>query len=164
LGRQVQCVCEWGAGRGQVKALLESGEIVLRGDLRRRVLAAEIAGLEVVGGALRMRVGEAADGALAAALAGCVTEDGGAAAMVIGVAADERGIDAALVAHGRVRPGCPLWIVHGKGRGAAVGERVVRARLRAAGFMDSKVAAVSDTLTATRFARAKGTGADQEFS
>jgi hypothetical protein len=48
----------------------------------------------------------------------------------------------------------PLWIVHGKGR-SAFGDNAVRAVMRAGGWIDSKVCAVSETLSATRYGRRK---------
>jgi hypothetical protein len=45
----------------------------------------------------------------------------------------------------------PLWIIYPKGAASAVKEPVVRGLLRSQGFIDTKVAAVSATLTALRF-------------
>lgn len=51
-----------------------------------------------------------------------------------------------------------VWIVHGKGReSTAPGDNVVRAVLRAAGWRDTKVSAISDTWSATRYSPAKVT-------
>jgi|SRR5271170_1847315 len=45
----------------------------------------------------------------------------------------------------------PLWIIYAKGSKAEIGEAVVRAELRGRGFIDTKVASVSERLTALRF-------------
>jgi len=45
----------------------------------------------------------------------------------------------------------PVWIVYTKGRGAPLGERAARAIMRGHGFVDTKVAGVSERLTALRF-------------
>jgi hypothetical protein len=42
MGREAECDCEWGEDRATVKALLESGELILRGEMRRKVLFAAI--------------------------------------------------------------------------------------------------------------------------
>jgi hypothetical protein len=44
----------------------------------------------------------------------------------------------------------PTWIVYLKGRNAPLGEAVVRESMRQLGFIDTKVAAVSDRLTALK--------------
>jgi hypothetical protein len=45
----------------------------------------------------------------------------------------------------------PAWAVYQKGRAAPLGERGVRDFMRRSGFIDTKVAAVSERLTAPRF-------------
>jgi hypothetical protein len=45
----------------------------------------------------------------------------------------------------------PIWFIYPKGKGHALGENDVRAAGLAAGIVDTKVAAVSATLTALRF-------------
>ncbi len=47
----------------------------------------------------------------------------------------------------------PVWIVHGKGKAAVFGDNAVRAAMRAEGWIDIKVSAVSETLSATRYRR-----------
>ncbi len=50
----------------------------------------------------------------------------------------------------------PVWIVHGKGRAStAPGDAAVRTVMRAAGYRDTKVSAVADTWSATRYSPAK---------
>lgn len=51
-----------------------------------------------------------------------------------------------------------VWIVHGKGReSTAPGDDTVRAVLRSAGWHDTKVSAIGDTWSATRYSPAKAT-------
>lgn len=47
----------------------------------------------------------------------------------------------------------PIWFIYPKGRGHALNENDVRSTGLAAGIVDTKVAAVSSTLTALRFVR-----------
>jgi hypothetical protein len=51
--------------------------------------------------------------------------------------------------------GSQIWIIHGKGRETAFGEARVRQGMRSGGFVDSKVAAVSQGLTANRYSKKK---------
>jgi hypothetical protein len=54
--------------------------------------------------------------------------------------------------------GSHVWIVHGKGRAStAPGDNAVRAVLRPAGWRDTKVSAVADEWSATRYSPAKAT-------
>lgn len=50
-----------------------------------------------------------------------------------------------------LEPGGALWIFHPKGRGASPGESAVRAAGIAAGLVDNKISAYTDSHTATRF-------------
>lgn len=52
--------------------------------------------------------------------------------------------------------GVPMWVVYTKGARAPLGETAVRALLRERGLVDLKVASVSGTLTALKFARTAG--------
>jgi hypothetical protein len=45
----------------------------------------------------------------------------------------------------------PVWIIHGKGKAAVLGDNAVRRVMRDAGFIDTKACAVSDVLSATRY-------------
>jgi hypothetical protein len=49
----------------------------------------------------------------------------------------------------------PIWFIYPKGRGHALTENDVRATALAAGIVDTKVCAVSPTLTGLRFVRRK---------
>jgi hypothetical protein len=50
----------------------------------------------------------------------------------------------------------PVWIVHGKGRAtSAPGDAAVRLVMRAAGYRDTKVSAIADEWSATRYSPAR---------
>ena len=51
--------------------------------------------------------------------------------------------------------GVPIWFIYPKGPGHALNEKIVRSTALAAGIVDTKVAAVSSTLTALRFVKRK---------
>ena len=105
-----------------------------------------------VGGSARAYViGAIADAELAAALEGRVTTQPDAAALSVAVVLDLQTLDAALKAHARLDQ--PIWLVYPKGRDSTLPDSAVRERVRGAGYVDSKSTAVSDRLTATRFAR-----------
>jgi hypothetical protein len=87
---------------------------------------------------------------LIAALAGH-TADAARARLSLALIRDAAELDVALTAHAALKAGSPIWIVHGKGPAAAFGEALVRSHMRARGFRDTKVSAVSSTLTATRY-------------
>jgi hypothetical protein len=42
MGREATCNCNWAGNTAEVKALLETGEIILRGGMRRRIPFSEI--------------------------------------------------------------------------------------------------------------------------
>jgi hypothetical protein len=54
-----------------------------------------------------------------------------------------------------LRHGVPIWFIYPKGPGHGLNENVVRSTALAAGIVDTKVAAVSSTLTALRFVKRK---------
>jgi len=51
--------------------------------------------------------------------------------------------------------GVPLWVIYPKGKGHQIDESTVRASVKAQGMTDTKVAAVSSSLTALRFNKRK---------
>ncbi|KAA6459223.1 DUF3052 family protein [Acidobacteria bacterium AB60] len=55
----------------------------------------------------------------------------------------------------QIEAGVPIWFIYPKGKGSALGENQIRAKALAAGMVDTKVAAVSATLTALRFVKRK---------
>jgi hypothetical protein len=105
-----------------------------------------------VGPASKVRlIGPLDDSALQAALAGSIAQDDEPASQGLAVVADEATLERALAIHAATLPDKPIWVIHGKGPGATYGESAVRRHMRAAGYMDSKVSAVSDALSATRY-------------
>ena len=57
MGREARCPCRWAGGEGEVKALLETDVLVLRGALRRNIPRSDISRARVVGDALRLTAG-----------------------------------------------------------------------------------------------------------
>lgn len=86
---------------------------------------------------------------LAVALAGCEAAGPEGAALVVAVLTGPDDLRAALDA-GQAT-GLRVWCVHGRGKGAAVGDAAVRAAFRAAGWADIKASAVSDGFSATLY-------------
>lgn len=100
-------------------------------------------------------LGSVQDPALASALHGAVTPDAAQARQwlaVLMVPADLQGLLHALQAL-QAEPAPAVWAVYRKGPAALPGDAQVRQALRGAGYRDHKTSAVSDTLTATRYAR-----------
>ncbi len=191
MGLEAQCACRWDGGAGMVKALLETRELILRGDLKRTLPIAGLSEIRVEGDELRFRAGAEAwalvlgavparrwasklttppptlahklgigadarvrvigpveDAALIQALAGRVAAANEAAGLSIAVVRDAAALRHALERHD---PQGPLWLVYAKGPTSPFGEAAVRDLMRAAGYIDVKVSAVSDRLSATRF-------------
>lgn len=196
MGLEASCACRWPGGIGEVKALLESRELILRGALRRRLAVATLTVIGIEGESLcfesggeaialdlgaeraalwqrklttpppslasklgigpeakALVIGAVTDAALAAALDGAVAEDPMSARSSLAVVTSEAALSAAVEVHAALPAGAPIWIVYGKGRQAVLGEAAVRGYMRAHGYIDSKVSAVSETLSATRFTR-----------
>jgi hypothetical protein len=113
-------------------------------------------------GRLAILVGVPDDPALQVALRGCTTDQPDQASMVVARVHNDSEAMHGVRTHALLRPGRPIWVVHDKGRGAVYGEAAVRSAMRAAGFTDTKVAAVSDWLTATRYVmRQEGSAEDK---
>ena len=198
MGREARCPCRWSGGAGEVKALLESDVLVLRGALRRKVSRKDISRARVLGEALELTVAgeqlalslgaevaarwlqalQRAPASLAQklglvpgrrvhlvgpvespevqrALEDSVRGPVRRAEVVLAQVRDEAGTVRAAEVHARAPAGVPLWVVYAKGRGSPFGEGPVRALLRARGLMDTKVASVSETLTASRYLRSE---------
>ncbi|TWB16767.1 hypothetical protein FBZ89_113177 [Nitrospirillum amazonense] len=199
MGLQAVCHATWAGGAGEggageVKALLESRELILRGEVRRTVPVAAIIAVTVEGDDLvlstpdgpliltlgadaatrwakklttpppslaqKLGVGPATpvlvigtvdDPALAEALADAVAATPAEARLALAVVRNAADLERAVAAHAALPPGAALWLIHGKGPKATFGEAPVRAWMRATGFMDTKVSAVSATLSATRY-------------
>jgi hypothetical protein len=56
MGREAACICDWGGTKSEVKALLETNEIILRGATRRRIPFSEIKQVKALAGRLRFTV------------------------------------------------------------------------------------------------------------
>ncbi|MGB6688737.1 MAG: hypothetical protein WBE76_12945 [Terracidiphilus sp.] len=46
MGREANCKCDWAGTTGNVKALLETSELILRGEIRKRIPFAELKGVK----------------------------------------------------------------------------------------------------------------------
>jgi hypothetical protein len=57
MGREATCICEWNGEMARVKALIEPPELILRGEIRRRLPFSELRHLRAEGGALRFKYG-----------------------------------------------------------------------------------------------------------
>ena len=97
-------------------------------------------------------VGAFDDPALAEALSGATTPALEFASQLLAVIENPAQLDSAL-ALARTHPSLALWCVYPKGKAADPGDAAIRAKFRAAGWMDNKTSAVSDRLTATRYGR-----------
>lgn len=94
-------------------------------------------------------IGGPAPEEIAVAVAGAEAPGPEDAAMIIAVLSGPEDLEAAL-AEGSAT--ClKVWCVHGKGKGAAIGDAAARAAFRAAGWMDIKASAVSEGFSATLY-------------
>ncbi len=193
MGREALCTCRWGGERAEVKALLETNELIVRGELKRKVPLADLKSVRVDGDDLVFKVGRESvaltlgakdalswakkiatpppslkdklglkgnakalvigsvkDLALAEALKGATTKAATKAMIVVAVVENEKDLAKALKSS---PTGTPIWIVHRKGKAASFVETPVRTAMRAKGFMDTKVSAVSADFSATRYSR-----------
>jgi hypothetical protein len=195
MGREAVCTCEWAGTVAEVKALLESNELILRGDIRKRVPFSEIADVKVQSDCLRFRVGgdrvelslgssvgtkwaaaitgpppslarklritnttvvrtigDAEDENLKSALAEAARVSGRDADLIVACVDTPESLKAALKqARKQLSDSVPIWIVYAKGPGYALNETAIRSLLRGEGLMDTKVASVSNELSALRF-------------
>lgn len=94
-------------------------------------------------------IGGPAPEEIAVAVAGAEASGPEGAAVIIAVLTGPGDLEAALAAG--MGTGLRVWCVHGKGKGAAVGDAAVRAAFRAAGWMDIKSSAVSEAFSATLY-------------
>ena len=196
MGLEAQCRCRWGGGSGKVQVLLETHELIIRGELRRRFPIVELSEVRAEGHELCFKsagdefaldlgadragrwlkkiatpapslakklgvassskvlvIGPLEDAALREALAGGMAAGDEEARLSLAVVSDEKALQHALHVHEVLPRGTPIWMVHGKGPRASFGEGPVRKLMRDAGYKDNKVSAVSDSLSATRYAR-----------
>jgi ethanolamine utilization microcompartment shell protein EutS len=95
VGREARCECRWPGGSGEVKALLEATEIILRGSLRRTLAIADLSDVRVDGDDLVFSAGEdrielTLGSAIAAKWAKKVAEPPPTLAQKLGIAADAK--------------------------------------------------------------------------
>lgn len=95
-------------------------------------------------------IGACDDAALAAALTGHTTDDPAGAAVLIARVDAPAALDAARRLHS-LHHSVPLWVVYRKGPKSPFGETAVRTAMRSHGYIDTKVAGVSEMLTAAKF-------------
>jgi hypothetical protein len=60
MGREAVCTCDWAGTVAEVRALLETSELILRGEIRRRVAFSEIKDVRVQADCLCFKVGREA--------------------------------------------------------------------------------------------------------
>lgn len=193
MGREARCHAAWDGGEGEVKALLETHELILRGDHDGKWplsaltnVAADGPRLRLVtpAGPLALTLGEAAALSWArkiatppptlavklgicpearvlvvgdiddAVLADAVTSSRAAspqdAKLTLAVVRGLADLDRALAA---APTRTPIWLVNVKGPKSPLGENAIRTEMRGRGYIDTKTASVSDTLSATRYGR-----------
>ncbi|HTS83301.1 MAG TPA: hypothetical protein VMH40_22080 [Myxococcaceae bacterium] len=199
MGREARCSGRWPGGAGEVKVLLETDTLILRGALSRRLPRRAISRVRVVGDTLRLSadgeeivlslgaeaaarwlralktppaplarklgvapgtrvhvVGPLPDSAeIAEALREAVRVPASKAELVLAGVADEASTRRAAEAHGKAPASAALWVVYRKGKASPCGEGAVRVLLRGRGLVDTKVAAVSGELSASRYHRAR---------
>ncbi|WP_448950875.1 hypothetical protein [Labrys neptuniae] len=198
MGREARTTCRWNGGSGEVRALLETSELILRGAFQARYALADLTNIRVEGVSLVFTAGDG-DIALAlgakpaaswakkmlapppsladklglspnskawligttdspeliSALHGHETAAREEIRLSLAVTGDAAELRAALTWHEKLPAGTPIWIVHGKGAGTDFGEAPVRTLMRKAGYRDNKACAISEKLSATRYARGK---------
>ncbi len=200
MGREAICDCTFAGTTTKVKALLESEELILRGDILLRAPLHELHHVRVESGSLcfnldkgpvRLDLGAAA----AKSWAKKIKSPPPSLADKLGIAGktvrtigpiSDRALDSAINSAARISArnpdlilsyvdtseslaatlreakaqlarSIPIWLVYRKGPGHPLNESAIRTSLRAQGFMDTKVASVSEELTALRFSRPKQT-------
>jgi hypothetical protein len=197
MGHEAQCEIECNGSRARVKALIEPPELILRGELRRRLPFSSLQQVRADGDTLCFASGPetfslAVGSAIAQKWASVLTAplptlakklgiSAGTVVRMIGMLDDEAlrtALSAAKAVHDKnpdlilarvnspaelsaalrgaakeLAARVPIWFIYPKGRGHALTENDVRSTALSAGIVDTKVAAVSPTLTALRFVR-----------
>jgi hypothetical protein len=199
MGREAICKCTFEGTTSKVKALLESEELILRGDFHLRAplhalhhVRVESASLcfNLDSGSVRLDLGAATAKSWAKKIKSpppsLADKLGltGKTVRTIGGPVTDRALDSALTSAARISTrnpdlilscvdtpeslastlreakaqlarSIPIWLVYRKGPGHPLNEAAIRTTLRAQGLMDTKVASVSEFLTALRFNRPK---------
>jgi hypothetical protein len=96
-------------------------------------------------------VGDCADEGLKAAIDGAAATDSKKPDMILAYIRSTSDLNYALDLYSKIASRPPMWIVYPKGSNKPIGETEIRNTLRQEGFIDTKVASVSATLTALRF-------------
>jgi hypothetical protein len=195
MGREAICKCDWAGTIANVKVLLETTEIIVRGEIRKRVRLTELEEVEAQAGRLSFNaggervqlflgadqaskwakaltappptlarklgitdkttvrsIGSLGDEALTAALAEGAQIPAKSPDLIVASVETPKDLDAALKKAESLRAKrVPIWLVYPKGAGHALNESLVRSALLAKGLVDTKVASVSERLTAIRF-------------
>ena len=108
--------------------------------------------LGLKGNAKAYVIGSLDDEVLLEALAGHQIDSARLADICIALVKTKEQLDAAAAAH-QAASTSSFWIAYPKGNKAGLSESVVRETMRSRGYMDTKVSAVSEQLTATRYNR-----------
>lgn len=193
MGREATCECTVAGVTAKVKALLETEEIILRGNIRMRAPLRALQNVRVESESLhfnldkdpiQLRLGAVAAKSWARKIASPPSTLAGklgiTGKIVRTIGPAEKPIYSALESAAQVRGenpdiiiacidtpeslastlreakkqlarSIPIWLVYRKGPGHPINEAIIRTTLRAQGLMDTKVASVSEFLTALRF-------------
>lgn len=195
MGREANCRCDWAGTTGSVKVLLESTELIVRGDIRRRVAVRNLQNVEVQSGRLSFNsdgdrvqlflgtsqakkwaeaikkpppslahklgisdktvvrvIGDCTDEALSEALGESPQISTKNPDLIVACVETPENLAAAIrTAKPRLLKATPIWMVYPKGSGHPLNESMIRSLLRSSGMVDTKVASVSNRLTALRF-------------
>lgn len=95
--------------------------------------------------------GRTDDPDLIEAVSGAAVPTPGLATQIVAVIETQDDLTGTLALSSR-NPGLPVWCVYPKGPAARPGDAAIRAAFRASGLIDTKSCAVSERLTATRYA------------
>jgi hypothetical protein len=96
-------------------------------------------------------IGEFETEELSSAIAAAATTDGKAVDLILACVKTVADLNYALDLYSKHPDNPPIWIIYTKGPNKHISESEVRDTMRREGFMDTKVASVSNTLTALRF-------------
>lgn len=195
MGREAICECNWAGTTAKVKVLLESTDLIVRGEIRKRVPIKELRSVEAQSGWLRFKagrdhvqillgapaaekwadaikkppptlarklgitnksivrtIGDIADEALKEALAQAAEISSRNPDLIVACVDTPESLAAThRAAKPQLLKSVPIWLVYPKGPGHPLNESVIRSLLRGCSMMDTKVASVSDRLTALRF-------------
>lgn len=195
MGREAEATAHWRGAIGTVRVLLESQELILRGEIRARIPRSAISSVTADGDNLCLVahgeplvlnlgepeanrwvtamlkplptlaeklgisqekrafvIGEVTDDTLRTALVDVITDTLDQAKVIVAVLTTESDLETALQ-QAESASHLPIWCIYSKGKQDGINEAIVRNRMRASGFIDTKVSAVSVQNTATRYIR-----------